>query len=113
MAASATNLQTVPFFVPDEQQHRRAIAAWIREAHQGKLACTGNVTLAASASASSTTVLDARVGFASFIGFMPTTLNAASAMPALYVSARSAGGFTVSHAINTDVDKTYVYIVIG
>lgn len=113
MPSSAGTRQAVPFFITDELMHRRAIAAWMREAHQGKLACTGNVTLATSASASSTTILDARIGAFSFIGFMPTTLNAASAMPALYVSSRSQGGAIVSHAINAAADKTYVYAILG
>ena len=113
MPASAGTRQAVPFFIPDEIQHRRAIAAWMREAHIGKLANTGELTLAASASASSTTITDARLGAFSWIGFMPTTLNAASAMPALYVSSRSAGGATVSHAINADADKIYIYAILG
>lgn len=113
MPVSAGVKQAVPYFIIDELMHRRAIAAWMREAHQGKLACTGTVTLASSASASSTTITDARIGAFSYIGFMPTTLNAASAMPALYVSSRSQGGATVSHAINGAADKIYVYAILG
>lgn len=113
MAISAGIRQAVPPFLVDETQHRRAIASWMREVHQGKLANTGTLTLAASASASSTTITDVRLGAFSWIGFMPTTLNAASAMPALYVSSRSNGGATVSHAINADADKVYIYAILG
>ncbi len=113
MPISAGDRIVVPRFLPDEQQHRRLMAHAIIEAFQGHLQNTGDVTLANSASASSTTVTDSRVGFNSFIGLMPTTLNAASAMAATYISARSAGGFTISHAINTTADKAFVYCVLG
>jgi hypothetical protein len=76
----------------------------------GKLNCTGSVTLTASAT---TTPTDPRIGAESVILFMPTTANAASAMDALYVSARETGEATLTHDSAADEDRTFGYIVIG
>lgn len=111
MAISAGSRLAPTGFVPDEQQHRRLIAQWMREAHQGHLGNVGTVTLGTSTAA--TSVVDFRVGVNSFIGLMPTTANAASAIAATYVSSRSAEGFTISHANNATNDRTFVYCVLG
>ncbi len=100
-------------FIPDEQQHRRNIATYLREAHQGHLANVGTVTLGTGTAA--TSVVDFRVGPNSFVGFMPTTANAAQEVGAgtLYVSSRSAEGFTIAHANSTTADRAYVYCILG
>ena len=113
MATSAGSRLAPTGFVPDEQQHRRLIAGWMREAHQGHLGNIGNVTLATSTAA--TAVSDKRVGAFSFIGFMPTTANAAAELGAggMYVSSRSAEGFTITHASTTTADRAFVYCILG
>ena len=79
---------------------------------EGKSNNTGTVTLA-SASATTTTLTDERIGYDSIILFMPTTANAASAYGGLYVSAKTSGSATLTHAANILTDKTYGYIVVG
>jgi hypothetical protein len=79
---------------------------------EGKSNNTGTVTLAA-ASATTTTLTDERIGFDSIILFMPTTANAASSFGGLYVSAKTQGSATLTHAANVLTDKTYGYIVVG
>ena len=113
MAVSANARISVPYFDTDEIQHRRALAQWAREVNQGHLQNTGNVTLAAGAA--TTVVTDLRVGAFSFIGFMPTTANAAAEIGAgaMYVSSRSAEAFTITHANNAQVDRTFVYCILG
>lgn len=111
MTTSAGTRLAPSGFIPDEKQHRRLIAQWMREAHQGHLANTGTVTLGTSTAA--TSVVDFRVGPNSFIGLMPTTANAASAIAATYISSRSAEGFTIAHASNATNDRTFVYCVLG
>lgn len=73
----------------------------------------GTVTL--TASAASTTVLNSRVGGSSFIGFMPTTANAATELAAgtMYVSSRTKGEFVITHANNAQADRTFTYVHIG
>lgn len=113
MPTSANARIAPPAFLHDEQAHRRAIAAWEREAHQGHLGNVGTVTLTTSTAA--TSVVDNRVGAASFIGFMPTTANAAEEIGSgtFYVSSRSSGGFTIAHASTTTADRAYVYCILG
>lgn len=113
MAVSADARVIVPYFDPDEVRHRRMLAQWAREANQGHLQNIGTVTL--SANVATTTVTDRRVGAFSFIGFMPTTANAAAEIGAgtMYVSSRSAEAFTITHANNAQVDRTFVYCILG
>lgn len=111
MPVSAGSRLAPSAFVPDQIAHRRSIAAYLREAHQGHLGNVGVVTLSTSVAA--TTVIDFRVGPSSFIGLMPTTLNAAGALASTYVSSRSAEGFTISHANTTTADRAFVYCVLG
>lgn len=111
MATSAGSRLAPSTFLTDSQQHRRLIALWMREAHQGHLGNTGDVTLATSAV--STVVTDFRVGPNSCIGFMPQTANAAAEIATLYVSSRSAEAFTITHANNGNADRTFTYSVLG
>ena len=111
MAVSAGTRLAPSAFVPDDTQHRRAIANWEREAHQGHLGNVGTVTLASSAA--STLVTDFRVGPATVVCLMPTTLNAAAALASTYISSRSAGAFTISHANTGTADRAFAYSVLG
>lgn len=113
MTTSAGSRLAPPSFQPDEKQHRRLIAQWEREAHQGHLGNTGNVTLMTGTAA--TVVTDFRVGAFSVIGFMPTTANAAAELAAgsMFVSSRSAQGFTITHASTTTADRAFAYSILG
>lgn len=98
-------------FEADEIRHRRNIAAYLREAHQGHLGNVGTVTLTTGTAA--TVVTDFRVGPNSVIGLMPTTLNAAEALVSTYISSRSAEAFTITHANTTTADRAFAYSVLG
>lgn len=113
MTTSAGSRLAPPSFLVDEIQHRRLIAQWMREAHQGHLGNVGTVTLSTSVAA--TTVTDFRVGPNSFIGLMPTTANAAAEVGGgtVYISSRSAEGFTIAHANTATADRAFVYCVLG
>lgn len=111
MAVSAGSRIAPPAFLHDEKAHRRLMAQWMREAHQGHIDNVGNVTLLTGAAA--TSVVDFRVGPNSFIGLMPTTANAAGAIATTYVSSRSAEGFTITHANTTTADRAFVYCILG
>jgi hypothetical protein len=49
------------------------------------------------------------------IVFTPTTANAAAEQGGgtMYLSARAKQGFTLTHANNSQTDRTFLYIVIG
>lgn len=111
MTISAGSRLAPGAFIPDEKQHRRQIAAYLREAHQGHLANTGVLTL--STGVASTSFIDFRVGPNSFIGLSPTTANGAAALATTYVSSRSAEGFTITHANTATADRAFVYCILG
>lgn len=90
---------------------RRRTALFFLEANQGHIACTGSVTL--SVGNPSTTVIDARAGVSSHIGFTALTANAAAEAANLVVSMRGEGTFTISHTNNVLADRTYSYCILG
>ena len=91
----------------------REVATIVNNILDGKINATGTVTL--TASAASTGVTEDRAGATSVILFMPTTANAAAEQAAggMYVSSRGKQTFTITHANNTQSDRTFDYIVIG
>ena len=78
---------------------------------EGKIRSIGTVTL--TTSSVTTTLTNRRIGPSSFIGFMPTTSNAAAGLTALYVTGRGDGTCTLNHANNAQADRTYDYVVLG
>jgi hypothetical protein len=79
----------------------------------GKLNSTGSFTC--TASAASTSVTDYRAGLDSVILLMPTTANAAAEIGAgtIFISARNKQSFTVTHANNSQTDRSFGYVIIG
>ncbi|MBN9497859.1 MAG: hypothetical protein J0H39_13970 [Alphaproteobacteria bacterium] len=67
--------------------------------------------------ADSTVLVDERLGYYSWVGFMPMTANAAAEIGAgtLYVEASDmkAGQLTVRHANNSQTDRTFRAVIIG
>lgn len=83
----------------------------LQNATEGKMNCVGDVTL--DANSATTTLSDRRIGPESYIGFMPTTANAAAEIDTLYVTARGDGSCTLNHTNNAQTDRTFTYVVIG
>lgn len=111
MAISAGTRLAPTSFEIDDKRHRRNIAAYLREVHQGHLGNVGTVTLMTGTV--STVVTDFRVGPNTVISLMPTTDNAAAAIPSTYISGRSAEAFTITHANTTTADRAFAYSVLG
>ena len=108
----ATNqYPNVPLSMPDHGQHLRLVSGALNNTIDGKVNSTGSVTLTASATL--TTLTDARIGINSIILFMPTTANASTAIADLYVSARADGSATLTHASSGNTDQTFGYTVFG
>mgnify|MGYP003655848407 FL=1 len=100
----------------------RSLIEWLRDVAtilngvlQGKLNATGTVTL--SASATSTTLTDIRIGADTVVHLIPTTANASSDFGAgtFYVTYPNAEEekAVINHANNSNTDKTFAYILIG
>lgn len=94
---------------PFERDVERVVSNLLR----GKLNATLDVTL--TPSASSTVIIDERFSEQCAVEFDPLTANAASEKAAgtLWVSARTAGQITVSHANNAQTDRSFRLIIIG
>lgn len=113
MPASAGSRLAPSAFLADDVAHRRSIAQWMREAHQGHLGNVGSFTLGTGTATTSMT--DFRVGPNSFIGFTPLTANAAAEVGngTIYISARGNESFTITHANTATADRTFVYCILG
>lgn len=91
----------------------RQVAAVVNRLNQGKLSCTGTVTL--TPGQATTVVSDARAGAASVVLLMPLTASAATEIGAgtVYVSARNKGAFSLSHSSSAVIDRTFCYALFG
>lgn len=96
------------FPVPRTDDDR--LNAALRGLFQGKTNNVLDVTL--SASTTTTTVTDPRIGPYSVPLCMPTTANAqAIAMP--YRSDNTSGSMTLTHASDANTDKTFKVVLVG
>ena len=107
------SFQRVPTTWADMADIVRRLADAVNQLGDGRSNGFGAVTL--TASSATTAVTDRRVGTDAVITFMPTTANAAAEVGAggMYVSARGAGTFTITHANNAQNDRTFAYSVQG
>lgn len=101
----------------DQDEFNRMAAEQIDNLQEGKIRATGNFTL--TASATTTTVEERRVGPGSVILPMAQTATAAAALDTLWFSslgeynAADNPSFVVNHDSTADTDRTYRYFVVG
>ena len=97
------------------RQHQRQIASVVNRMNGGKINATGTVTL--TASTTTTTLTDARLSSDSVVLFDPKTANAATELygASMYVltANRGKGSWTITHANNSQTDRTFAYAIIG
>jgi hypothetical protein len=96
---------------PDERRHRERLASAVNALIAGKLDVVGSFTLAANVT--STTVSDNKFESNMAVVWVPTTANAAGAVGGLYLSGRSQGSFTLTHANTATTDRTFLYVRLG
>lgn len=96
---------------PDERRHRERLASAVNALIAGKLDVVGSFTLAANVT--STTVSDNKFESNMAVVWVPTTANAAGAVGGLYLSGRSQGSFTLTHANTATTDRTFLYARLG
>lgn len=99
--------------LPSEANNPREISQVVNGVLDGKLNSTGTFTC--TASAATTAVTDYRAGLDSIILLMPTTANASAEIGngTIHVSTRAKQSFTVTHANNSQADRTFGYVIIG
>lgn len=87
-------------------------AVAINELTQGRSNAHGTVTL--TANAASTAVTNANCSSSSCVKITPTTANAAAEIGngTLYIVAAN-GSFTITHANNAQVDRSFTYAIQG
>lgn len=98
----------------NEVEHRRKIARTANLALGGKLNAVTSITL--TPSATSTTIIDERIGANTFIGLFPRTANAVTAQISglfIAVNAKKAGQATLTHASSANTDQTFDVLLIG
>lgn len=111
-ATSNPAYQGVAPWIKDESQHRRDMARTINAQLIGKLNVTTDVTL--NASATSTTLVDARIGITTaIIPAMAMTANGAIAVPTVWVDQIKSGSAVIHHASSAAADQKIRFVLIG
>lgn len=88
----------------------REISEVVNNLIDGKSNNTGSITLAVE-SATSTVILNERIGFDSVVLLTPTTTGASGF--AYYLDTNAKGSITIRHAANTTANITFRYVVVG
>jgi hypothetical protein len=98
--------------IPTESDPYKIVRA-VRELFEGRSNAVGTFTLAAGAA--STTVTAANCGAGSTVLFTATSAHAAAELAAggMYLSAVANGSFTITHASNSQTDRTFRYVALG
>lgn len=101
-------------YVPgiDETDPKKVILS-LQQLAAGRSNAVGSVTL--TASATTTTVTDNNCAAGSVPILIPTTAHASAEVGAgtIYISAVANRSFTVTHANNSQADRTYLYAILG
>lgn len=97
---------------PEERDLARFNQA-IRELVEGRMNAVNQVTLTPGAAL--TTVDWPNCSKDSIVILFPRTANAAAAVPTTYIGLTDIvqGGFTIRHANNAQVDKTFSFLCVG
>ncbi len=103
---------STPAISPAETSPSRFANA-IRQLQQGRNNATGSCTLATGAT--STVVKAPNCAPTAAVFLFPATANAAAALATTYVTAGNVGNgqFTVTHANNSQADRSFFYVVLG
>lgn len=101
----------IPNRHPDKSAHLTMIADAVNGLIDGKLNVVGTLTL--EANTTTTTVADNKFESNMVPWLMPSSANGAAALTNVYVSARTKGSFTLTHANNAQTDRTFLYVRIG
>ena len=97
----------------DSERQRMRVAESINGLIDGKLDVVGSLTL--TASVGSTVVEDNKFESTMVPLLIPTTANSAAEVGngTLYLSDRTKGAFTLTHANNAQIDRTFLYVRLG
>ncbi len=99
--------------IPPQGGTPRDVAQAVNLLIDGKHNAKGSFTL--TASTTTTVVTDLRVGEDSVITMTPITSNASAEVGGgtMFLSSRGDSSFTITHANNSQTDRTFIYTVTG
>jgi hypothetical protein len=99
--------------IGQDERDLSKIVFTVRQLAEGRSNAVGTFTLAASAA--TTTVTATNCGAGSSVLCFPTTAHAGAELAAggMYISTVSNGSFVVTHANNSQVDRTFMYVALG
>lgn len=93
------------------EEWTRKVAEVANSLRDGKINTVSTVTL--TANTTTTTITDPRISANTFIGLMPTTATAQTAMGAGWRIACTEGQAVITHNNTADTDKTLQYAILG
>ena len=99
------------FSVSTTETNLSLFALAIQQLYAGRSNAAGSVTLAAGATSTIVSAPNCASQCAVFL--FQQTANGAAALGTTYISAVGMGSFTISHANNAQVDRTFFYLCIG
>lgn len=97
--------------MPDERQHRIALARAVNGNLAGRLNVTSSVTLTASGTA--TALTDPRIGATTVALLEPATASAATARASVYQTFTARNTITLTHASNAATDQVFAVVLLG
>lgn len=99
--------------VARDEKDLKKFAQAINQLAQGRSNAVGSVTLTASAASTVVTAITCAVG--SVVLLSPLTAHAAAELAAggCYISSVGEKTFTITHANNGQVDRTFGYVCLG
>lgn len=89
----------------------REIAEVANNMLNGKLNCTGSITL--NSTGTTTTLYNERISYDSVIILMPRNSNSAGETDHTYVSSKAIGSCVITHRNHGHTDCNWDYVIIG
>ena len=99
------------FNISTQEKDPAKFALAIQQLFAGRSDAAGTVTLAPGATSTVVTARNCAPGSKVFL--FATTANAAAALATTYASAVGTKAFTLAHANNAQVDRTFFFVCIG
>lgn len=108
-ALSPSGVQPVSPVGSNSAEHRRQIA----EKFNSLLQAQGHLDVTLAANAGTTTIIDARIQYYSFLDWMPMTAHAAAVDASMYVlqGTLKNGIAVVTHTNDANTDKTFRFLI--
>lgn len=116
---AVSNFPDLGAYTPDHPSLLRDIINVVKNLMQGRSNNTGNVTLTANSVTTVVQVPKEKLGINTLVVLIPQTSNAATEYGAgsLYLSSRNLSvdppTFTLTHANNAQIDRTFGYFFVG